>query len=133
MALLYEECPFLTLWHKFKLCDAVTLVLRKSMKSTSQLSFKTDSGLRVTVESTKHTVKWLQLSLCTQSNHEFPHRTSKHCLYLNTRWPCKFEAQKENAHMSWCVAGWSPALCCTCRWGVPGTEGHCSDSCDKCS
>lgn len=57
MALLYEECSFLTLWHKFKLCDAVTLVLRKSMKSISQLSFKTDSGLRVTVESTKHTVK----------------------------------------------------------------------------
>lgn len=130
-----KNAPFLTLWHEFKLFDAKLPQcwgqLWKAYHSLVSKLIYEFSASQWKVGNTPLNDPSCPLTYI--SSHEFPHRTSKPCLYLNIRWPCKSEAQKENARISWCVAGLSPTLCCTCRRGVPGTEGHCSDSRDKCS
>lgn len=55
--------------------------------------------------------------LLHRSHPDFPQRTSKPGSNLNIRQPCKSGLQKEKAPISWCTAGESPALCCTCRGG----------------
>lgn len=87
-----KNISFLTLWREFKhFWSKVPSMLRKTLKSISQLCSKTNSGgLGVSMKSRSGTIKMSPaVCLAHRSNPAFPHRTSKACLYLNICWPCK--------------------------------------------